>query len=139
MVANYLDTSDMYISLADRKRSGHMNVKDSKEHNPRFLILYFDSTESDNMYRVFRVRNGSRKDRKWMVSNRYPIAEEDANVIQYYCYYLDEEVSLGQLNVGRFLTLHRILAGGNDIEGETFFATTEEVLKWRSSPPGLLS
>ena len=69
-----------------------------------------------------------------MTSTGYPFVE-DANFAQrYYCYYLEEEVSLGQLNVGAFLTFRRLMEKDKYIEGAPIFATGDEVLKWRSSP-----
>lgn len=127
-------SSDMYNLRADRGRQGCVDVNEPKVHDARFLILYFESTESDNVYRVFRIRKGEVKKRDWMTSTGYPFVE-DANFAQrYYCYYLEEEVSLGQLNVGAFLTFRRLMEKDKYIEGAPIFATGEEVLKWRSSP-----
>ena len=127
-------SSDMYNLRADSGRHGCVNVHNPKVHDARFLILYFETTESDNVYRVFRIRKGEVKNRYWMTSTGYPFVE-DANVAQhYYCYYLEEEVLLGQLNVGAFLTLRRLMDKDKYIEGALIFATGEEVLKLRSSP-----
>lgn len=63
--------SDMYNLRADSKRHGCVDVKDPKVQGARFLILYFESTESDNKYRVFRIRKGVNKTRDWLLATGY--------------------------------------------------------------------
>ncbi len=126
--------SDMYNLRADRNRHGCVDVKDPKVHDARFLILYFESTESDNEYRVFRIRNGERKNREWMISTGYSIVEEANAVQRYYCYYLDEEVTFGELDVKTFLTRNRLMVGEKYIEGAPIFVTGEDVLALRMNP-----
>ena len=131
--------SDMYNLRADRKRHGCVDVKNPKVQDARFLILYFENTESDNRYRVFRIRKGVNKAREWLLSTGYKKhsdpAKEAKAVKKYYCYYLEEEVSLGQLNVAQFLTADRLTKGAKYIEGEPIFVTGKDVLKWREDPP----
>lgn len=130
--------SDMYNLRADRKRDGCVDVKNPKVHGAKFLILYFDSTESDNSYRVFRISNGEVKKREWLLATGYkkdpdPGKEAKAGK-KYYCYFLDEEVSIGNLEVGKFLTMTRLSQGLKYIEGAPIFATGAEVLKLRTDP-----
>ena len=132
-------SSDMYNLRADRRRHGCVDVKNPKVHDARFLILYFESTESDNVYRAFRIRKGVVKNLEWMISTGYPIVEDANNIQHYYCYYLEEEVSFGKLNVGLFLTRKRLMDKDNYIEGAPIFATGEDVLRLRVSPIGLSS
>lgn len=131
--------SDMYNLRADRKRHGCVDVKNPKVQDARFLILYFENTESDNRYRVFRIRKGVNKTREWLLSTGYKKhsdpAKEAKAVKKYYCYYLEEEVSLGQLKVAQFLTADRLTKGAKYIEGEPIFVTGKDVLKWREDPP----
>ena len=131
--------SDMYNLRADRKRHGCVDVKNPKVQDARFLILYFENTESDNRYRVFRIRKGVNKTREWLLSTGYKKhsdpAKEAKAVKKYYCYYLEEEVSLGQLKVAQFLAADRLTKGAKYIEGEPIFVTGKDVLKWREDPP----
>jgi hypothetical protein len=130
--------SDMYNLRADRKRHGCVDVKNPKVHGAKFLILYFNSTESDNSYRVFRISRGQERKRDWLLSTGYkkdPDPQKEAKAVKkYYCYYLDEEVSLGKLQVGQFLTMTRLAQGLKYIEGAPIFATGAEVLKLRIDP-----
>ena len=124
---------DMYNLRADRKRTGWVDGKnDLRVQEARFLILYFNSTESDNAYRVFRIRSCVHKNGKWMQATGYPQMEEADEPHNYYCYYLEEEVSLGELDLRAFLTHKRLVEGY--IEGAPIFTTGEEVLKLRTNP-----
>lgn len=130
--------SDMYNLRADRRRHGYVDVKAPKVQDAKFLILYFASSESDNSYRVFRIRNGVTKSCEWLLSTGYckpeTSAEEATTGHSYYCYYLEEEVSLGKLDIRKFLVYHRLVDGERYIEGAPIFTTGEEVLRYRTEP-----
>lgn len=115
-------------------------MKDPIVQDARFLILYFDSTETDNSYRVFRIRNGVNKKREWLISTGYPYDTKETNLVrQYYCYYLEEEVSFGVLKVGEFLTHYRIGAKDKYVEGAPIFVKGKDVLPLRMEPEVLNS
>ena len=130
--------SDMYNLRADRKRAGCVDIKDPKVHGAKFLILYFETSESDNKYRVFRIHNGECKSREWLLSTGYKqksSPKKGIEIKKYYCYYLEEEVSLGQLSINKLLAYKRISAGAKYIEGAPIFVEGAEVLEYREDPP----
>ena len=130
--------SDMYNLRADRKRAGCVDIKDPKVHGAKFLILYFETSESDNKYRVFRIHNGECKSREWLLSTGYKqksAPKKGVETKKYYCYYLEEEVSLGKLSLNKLLAYKRISAGAKYIEGAPVFVKGSEVLEYREDPP----
>lgn len=124
-------SSDMYNLRANLRRHGGVSEYDPRVIGAKFLVLYFGSTESDNIYRVFRIRKGRRKMRKWMEQTGYPV-EPGGGGTKYWCYELEEEVTLGALKVREFLAAKRLERADAYAEGEPVIATGAEVLQWRA-------
>ena len=78
------------------------------------------------------------KKREWLLSTGYkqnPTPKKGIEIKKYYCYYLEEEVSLGQLSINKLLAYKRISAGAKYIEGAPIFVEGAEVLEYREDPP----
>lgn len=79
------------------ERSGAVIADAALTKSPKFLILYdFASPDS---YSVYRIKSGMRCEKARMLKMGYVSAKGD-----YYCYVLEEEVSLGDLAVSKLLS-----------------------------------
>lgn len=78
------------------ERAGAVVADAALTRSPKFLILY--DVASPSAYSVYRIKSGMRYEKARMVKMGYTSAKGD-----YYCYVLDEEVSLGDLDVAKLL------------------------------------
>lgn len=85
---------DLYNGLGER--AGAVVADAALTRSPKFLILY--DVASPFAYSVYRIKSGMRYEKARMVKMGYTSAKCD-----YYCYVLDEEVSLGDLDVAKLL------------------------------------
>lgn len=92
--------------------------------SPKFLILYdFASPAS---YSVYRIRSGMRCEKARMVRMGYESAKGD-----YYCYVLEEEVSLGDLDVPRLVAERKREQGDVFIPGAPIYLKGGELIGFR--------
>ena len=78
------------VRLGDRP--GAVKRGDEKVRTPRFVVMYEEA--DDKSFRVFRVHHALVVKKERMERMEYPHPNGD-----YFCYFLDEEVSLGELDV----------------------------------------
>ena len=82
----------IYNVRLDKSRDGAMNRSELRGKRPRFVILY-DLADS-RQYWVYRVRNNAIIKCERMKKSGYPNPQGN-----YFCFILDEQVSLGPLDV----------------------------------------
>ncbi|MBQ3343248.1 MAG: restriction endonuclease [Kiritimatiellae bacterium] len=99
--AGKLKRNDVYnVRLGSRPgavRKAHKEVR-----TPKFIIMY--NQDDDSKYIVYRVRGSQVWTKERMLSSGY-----DAPHGAYFCYVLDEEVSLGALNVSAIRRKYKYL------------------------------
>lgn len=90
----------------------------------RFLVLY--DFASPSTYTVYRIKSGLRCERDKMIKMGYASAPCD-----YYCYVLEEEVSLGDLDVTRLLAERKREQGGGFTPGAPIYLKGGELIGFR--------
>ena len=115
--------SDLYNVRLGR-RAGAVVADAALTRNPQFLILYDFAAPSE--YSVYRIRGGMRCERDRMSRMGYPSAQCD-----YYCYVLEEEVSLGDLDVPRLLAERKREQGGAFTPGAPIYLKGGELIGFR--------
>jgi len=88
------------VRLGDRP--GAVVRSDEKVKTPKFVILYEEA--DDKSFRVFRVHHASMVKNERMQRMGYPYPNGD-----YFCYFLDEEVSLGDVDVHKIRMMYKHL------------------------------
>jgi len=71
----------------------------------KFVILYEFGKEQEGVYKAFRVKNTGEMTREKMIRTGYSNPQHDA----YFCYFFDEEVTLGQFDIPAILAADRQL------------------------------
>ena len=92
--------------------------------SPKFLVLYDFAAPSSCA--VYRIKGGMRCDKDKMVRMGYASAK-----CGYYCYTLEEEVSLGDLDVPRLLADRKREKGGAFTPGEPIYLKGGELIAYR--------
>lgn len=65
----------------------------------KFVILYLAGKEQEGVYKVFRVKNIGEMSKMQMVKTGYI----DPHYDRYLCYFFDEEVTLGNINIEKII------------------------------------
>ena len=87
---------DIYnVRLGDRP--GAVKKSNAKVRSPKFVVMYDKSNPSQ--YKVYRVRNHAVITKDRITQSGYPNPHGD-----YFCYILDEQVSLGDIDVPKLLS-----------------------------------
>lgn len=90
----------------------------------KFLILY--DIASPSVYSVYRIKSGMRYEKARMLKMGYAAASGD-----YYCYVLDEEVSLGDLDVAKLLADRKCEKGDDFRRGAPIYLKGGELIGFR--------
>ena len=88
------------VRLGDRP--GAVKRSAGKVRTPKFVVMYEEA--DDKSYRVFRVHHAQAVKKERMDRMGYPRPSGD-----YFCYFLDEEVSLGDLDVHKIRKTYKYL------------------------------
>ena len=94
----------------------------------KFVILY-DFMDENRCF-AYRVNDTCIKSKEELIQMGYNNAPRSN---KYYCYIMDDEISFGQLNISQLLSARRIDKTGDFIDGEPFFITCGELLKYREN------
>lgn len=87
---------DIYnVRLGDRP--GAVKKSNVKVRAPKFVVMY--DKDNPSMYKVYRVRNHAVITKERIMQSEYPNPEGD-----YFCYILDEPVSLGVIDLPKLLS-----------------------------------
>lgn len=87
-------------------RPGAVVRTEEKVKTPKFVIMYEEA--DDKSYRVFRVHHASAVKKERMERMAYPHPSGE-----YFCYFLDEEVCIGNLDVHRIRMMYKHLRDPN--------------------------
>ncbi len=92
--------------------------------SPKFLVLY--DFASPSTYTVYRIKGGLRCEKEKMLKMGYASAPCD-----YYCYVLEEEVSLGDLDVARLIAERKREQGRDFKPGAPIYLKGGELIGFR--------
>lgn len=106
------------------KRTGAVVADAALTRSPKFLVLY-DIT-SPSTYSVYRIKSGMRCEKDKMIKMGYASAQCD-----YYCYVLEEEVSLGDLDVPQLIAERKREKGGDFKPGAPIYLKGGELIGFR--------
>ena len=105
-------------------RAGAVVADAALTRSPKFLILY--DLASPSSYSVYRIKGGMRCEKDKMIKMGYASAKCD-----YYCYELDEEVSLGDLDVPQLIADWKREKGGDFKPGAPIYLKGGELIGFR--------
>jgi hypothetical protein len=77
---------------------GVVKSRDEIRH-AKFVLLYLAGKENEGVYKVFRVKNIGEMSKMQMVKTGYI----DPHYDSYLCYFFDEEVTLGNININKII------------------------------------
>ena len=77
---------------------GVVKSRDEIRH-AKFVLLYLAGKENEGVYKVFRVKNIGEMSKMQMVKTGYI----DPHCDSYLCYFFDEEVTLGNININKII------------------------------------
>ena len=120
---NKVKRSDLY-NVRLGKRTGAVVADAALTRSPKFLVLY-DIT-SPSTYSVYRIKSGMRCEKDKMIKMGYSSAQCD-----YYCYVLEEEVSLGDLDVPQLIAERKREKGGDFKPGAPIYLKGAELIGFR--------
>lgn len=107
---------------------GVVKSRDYIKH-AKFVILYeFDDSQQERVFKVFRVKNIGEMTKEQLLSQGYIEPHFD----KYLCYFFEEEVSIGNIDVARILADARLSRDTDYQEGMPIYLTGEELLKYRN-------
>lgn len=118
---------DIYNLRLGKDREGGITRNKAIHYSPKFLVLYDIGNPSD--YRVYRIRNDAVIKKERMARSGYPKPNGD-----YYCYILDEEVTLGSLDIPGLLAAKAAEEGPDYFSGAPQYVTGAELIKFRTKP-----
>ena len=106
-------------------RAGSVASTATLTRSPRFLVLY--DVSDATKYSVYRIKSGGKCDKAKMLKLGYTTAQHD-----YYCYVLEEEVSLGDLDLSRLLADQRREQGASFKLGAPIYLKGGELISYRN-------
>lgn len=116
----------IYNVRLDPNREGAQVKSRIRQMKPKFAVLYEKGREKENNYHVFRIHDFAVMSEERMRQAQYPRTPQG----DYFIFRFDEEVSLGGLNLRKFIEEHRV----NDTdfkEGAPLYPKGEELMKFR--------
>ena len=105
-------------------RAGAVVADAALTQSPKFLVLYMFDDPGE--YAVYRIRGGRTRTKEQMEKLGYPGASGD-----YYCYVLEEEVTLGDLDVAALLADRQREAGATFVPGAPLYLKGGELIGYR--------
>ena len=110
------------VRLGKKVEGGQLRSK-LEEMTVRFVILYKDGDNSGK-YHVYRVHHHAIMTKKRMHEAWYPTPIEEMHAEKYFCYVMDEEVSIGNID------LMAIIKDNQPI-GSPIYKSCDELIKYR--------
>ena len=86
------------VRIGKEVPGGVVKSRDEIRH-AKFVILYLAGKEQEGVYKVFRVKNIGEMSKSQMVKTGYIDPHHDS----YLCYFFDEEVTLGNININKII------------------------------------
>lgn len=83
---------------------GGLNIRDTRNRQAKFVLLYEFDKESNGVYRAYRVKGYQVRTKEELMKEGYPNPHHD----RYYCYVFDEEVDIGAFDIVRIISTDRI-------------------------------
>ena len=120
---NKIKRSDLY-NVRLGKRAGAVVADAALTRSPKFLVLY--DLASPSSYTVYRIKSGMRCEKDKMIKMGYTSAQCD-----YYCYVLEEEVSLGDLDVPQLIAERKREKGSDFKPGAPIYLKGGELIGYR--------
>lgn len=114
----------IYNVRLDPNRKGSMPRGRIRAMKPRFAILYEEGHETDNKYHVFRIHDFAVMSKERMKKALYPRPKGN-----YFIFRFDEEVSIGQLDINRYISMKRLEPDFE--EGMPLYPKGEELMKYK--------
>lgn len=117
---------DAYNVRIGRVPGGVVKSRDYIKH-AKFVILYeFDDSQPEHVFKVFRVKNIGEMTKEQLKTQGYI----DPHFDKYLCYFFDEEVSIGNIDVASIINDARC-KGGSYEKGMPIYMTGKELLQYR--------
>lgn len=118
------------VRLGKNVEGGVVKSRDYVKH-AKFVVLYMEG--EDKVYKAFRVKNTGELSKQQMLDTGYEEPRHDA----YFCYFFDEEISLGEFNIRKIIEddKEKHLADHKQknkyAEGQPVYMTGRELIKYR--------
>lgn len=118
------------VRLGKDVEGGVVKSRDYVKH-AKFVVLYMEG--EDKVYKAFRVKNTGELSKQQMLNTGYEEPRHDA----YFCYFFDEEISLGEFNIRKIIEddKEKHLADHKQknkyAEGQPVYMTGRELIKYR--------
>ena len=109
---------------------GFLSKSRIRKMRPKFIILYEEGHEKENIYHVFRIHNYFEMTEERMRKSLYPREPHG----DYFVFRLDEEVSMGRFDIHRLIDAHRNL-DEDYVEGMPLYLQGEELMKYQIMNP----
>lgn len=120
---NKFKRADLY-NVRLGSRAGAVVANAALTRSPKFLILYDISVPTS--YSVYRIKNGMRCEKAKMLKMGYSSAKCD-----YYCYVLEEEVTLGDLDISALIAERKREEGADFKPGAPIYLKGGELIGFR--------
>lgn len=103
----------IYNVRLDKSRNGAMNRTELQRKRPKFVVMF----DRDNPARhdVYRIRNNAIIKQERMAKSEYPNPQGD-----YFCFILDEPVSLGTIDIPAMIARRKTELGGSFVPDAPF-------------------
>ena len=86
------------VRIGKAVSGGVAKTRDEIKH-AKFVVLYLFGKEDEGVYKTFRVKNIGELTKEQMIKTGY----KDPGHDKYLCYFFDEEVTIGKLDIERII------------------------------------
>lgn len=86
------------VRIGKNVPGGVVKSRDEIKH-AKFVVLYMSGKEQEGVYKSFRVKNIGEMTKEHLIKTGY----KDPHYDKYLCYFFDEEISLGNLDIKRII------------------------------------
>ena len=100
---DWIRQQGMYNIRLGSGRDGALTRDDLSRKHVKFIVLYAEGHDDENLYLVYRVKGEKLMRRSDMIDVQYPRPPQDS----YQCYLLDEEVNVGRYDIFRVISRAR--------------------------------
>lgn len=124
------------VRLGKGEHGGVVKSRDNIKH-AKFVLLYEYGKESEGIRYTFRVKNTGEMQKQQMIDTGYINPNHDA----YFCYFFDEEITLGDFDVNKLINFDRQQYSQEIekdrrlpkeyVEGRPIYITGRDLIKFR--------
>ena len=122
----WIQGKGLYNVRLGRERKGAQVEYQLKQKDVKFIVLYDTEKEHTNEYIVYKVKTQGTREKADMIKLGYPFKAHN----KYFCYTLDEEVSIGRYDIHQALSQARVDRKIIE-EGEPAFYKCKDFLKYK--------